>query len=185
MLVLNRNYQPVRITTARQALMMMYVGRARALNAELEPCDFRAWASLAPCNGEELIGTSSGPLAIPRLLILSRYGRLPKGALRLSRRNLLLRDKFRCQYCGSRLPAADLDLDHVVPRSRGGASTWENLVAACRQCNVRKGDSTPEEAGMSLRAKPVRPTWTAAVQLASAPRFFSEWEPFLGPTQGG
>jgi len=184
-LVLNRYYQAVRITTVRRALMMMYVGAARALGREYETYDFEAWACLRPCNGEQMIGTSSGALLAPRLLVLSRYGRLPIATLRLSRRNILLRDKFTCQYCGCRPPVSDLDVDHVTPRSRGGLSTWQNLVTACRACNLRKGNATPEEAGMALLGKPYRPSWTASVELAAVPQYFSEWEPFLASVPGG
>ncbi len=178
-LVLNRNYLPVRITTARRALMMMYVGAARALDAEHEPYDFTAWKTARPVNGEEMIRTSGGQLMIPRLVLLSRYSQLPLATLRLSRRNVLLRDNYCCQYCGRQLAPGDLDLDHVIPRSRGGTTTWENLVASCRACNLRKGNATPEEAGMKLLGRPFRPSWRTTVQLASVSRRFQEWEPFL------
>jgi hypothetical protein len=183
-LVLNRYYQAVRITTVRRALMMMYVGAARALGREYETYDFNAWASNSRRVDGEFIRTSSGRLRAPRLLVLSRYGRLPTATLRLSRRNILLRDKFTCQYCGSKPPLSDLDIDHVTPRSRGGISSWQNLVTACRTCNLRKGNATPEEAAMELLNKPHRPNWTASIELASVPRYFSEWEPFLASVPG-
>jgi hypothetical protein len=183
-LVLNRYYQAVRITTVRRALMMMYVGAARALGPEYETYDFRAWSATTNGSNAGLIGTSSGKLRAPRLLVLSRYGRLPATALRLSRRNILLRDRFTCQYCGAKPPVSELDVDHVTPRSRGGLSTWQNLVAACRSCNLRKSNSTPEEARMTLLNKPYRPSWTASVDLATVAEYFSEWEPFLAAAPG-
>ncbi len=178
-LVLNRHYQPVRVTTARRAFVMMYVGSARALDAAYEIYDFKAWRTIAPTSDDEWVGTAAGPIRIPRLVQLAKYARVPQAAVRLSRRNVFLRDAYTCQYCTRRPPVRDLNLDHVMPRSRGGRSTWENLVTSCRDCNLRKGGATPDEAGMTLLRVPVRPTWTAAVHLAAAPRRFVEWEPFL------
>ena len=183
-LVLNRYYQAVRLTTVRRALMMMYVGAAKALGAEYETYDFGAWEATTRGGETEMIRTSSGQLRAPRLLVLSRYGRLPAASLRLSRRNILLRDKFTCQYCGAQPPLGDMDVDHVIARSRGGQSTWNNLVAACRNCNLRKSNSTPEEAGMTLLNKPYRPSWTAAMELATVTQYFTEWEPFLVAAPG-
>src|SRR5262245_49831336 len=137
-LVLNRNYQPVRVTRARRALMLLYIGAAKALDAKYEAYDFARWAALRPTDDYEVIGTTSGPLCIPRRLMLARYGRIPSATLRLSRRNVYLRDDFTCQYCGERKPSRDLNLDHVTPRSQGGKATWENLVTSCRPCNFEK-----------------------------------------------
>jgi 5-methylcytosine-specific restriction endonuclease McrA len=178
-LVLNRNYQPVRVTRARRALMLLYVGSARALDADYEAYDFERWRGISPGEGDEVVGTTSGPVRIPRLLLLGRYGRVPVTTLRLSRRNVYLRDDYTCQYCGQRMTARDLNLDHVLPRSHGGRATWENLVTSCRRCNFRKGSATPEGAGMRLLRVPVRPGWSTAAALAAAPRRFVEWEPFL------
>jgi 5-methylcytosine-specific restriction endonuclease McrA len=100
--------------------------------------------------------------------------------VRLTRRNLMLRDGHQCQYCAKRPPLRDLNIDHILPRSRGGMDTWENLVTACRVCNLRKGWRTPDEAGMRLLHAPVRPRWTTTAQiLLEARERFKEWEPFL------
>lgn len=171
----------MRVTTARRALMMLFAGNARALDAAYDAHDFSSWRGLpiGPDAHEDVIGTSSGPLRIPRVLLLSRYGRVPRATLSLSRRNVFLRDDYTCQYCGCTPVVAELNLDHVTPRSRGGPATWENLVTSCRTCNLRKGNATPEEAGMRLRSRPFRPAWTASSQLTTASRRFREWEPFL------
>ncbi|HEY8426802.1 MAG TPA: HNH endonuclease [Sandaracinaceae bacterium] len=178
-LVLNRSYQPVRITDAQQGFAMLYLGRARALDASYEPHDFWQWAAREPREGDEAIGTSRGAICIPRVLLLHDYNRVPRAPLRLSRRHVYMRDDYTCQYCGARPGVKELNLDHVVPRSRGGRSTWENLVTSCRSCNLRKGWATPEECGMRLRKPPVRPSWSMALQLAAQRRRFAEWEPFL------
>jgi 5-methylcytosine-specific restriction endonuclease McrA len=158
---------------------MLYVGAAKALDARCEAYDFVRWAQLAPIDGYEVIGTTSGPVCIPRLMLLARYGRVPSTTIRLSRRNVYLRDDFTCQYCGLRMTSRELNLDHVTPRSQGGKATWENLVTSCRRCNFNKGNSTPEVAGMRLLKSPARPTWSTAAALAAAPRHFAEWEQFL------
>jgi 5-methylcytosine-specific restriction endonuclease McrA len=178
-LVLNRSYQPVRITDAKQGFSLLYLGRARALDASYEPYDFHAWAARVPRDGDEAIGTPRGAICIPRVLQLLDYNRVPRAPLRLSRRHVYMRDDYTCQYCGSKPGVKELNLDHVVPRSRGGRSTWENLVTSCRVCNLRKGWATPEEANMRLRKIPVRPSWSMALQLAAQRRRFAEWEPFL------
>ncbi len=179
-LVLNRSFLPVRITTARDALVMLFLGRARALDAAFEPHDFDAWRAMRPLDGDESIGTIGGSLKVPRVLQLTTFNRVPRATVRLSRRNIYLRDDHTCQYCGDKPGTRDLNLDHVMPRSRGGRSSWDNLVTSCRDCNLEKGGMTPEEAGMRLRRKPVQPAWSAVAHLSAGPRRFSEWEPFLG-----
>jgi len=169
----------VRVTTARQAFEMLYMGRAFALDAGYEPHDFEAWAGREPAEGEDSIGTTAGPIAIPRLMVLESFNRVPRTPVRLSRRNVFLRDGHTCQYCGKQPPVGELNLDHVVPRSRGGRSTWENLVTSCRECNLRKGRWLPGECGMVPQTPPRRPRWAVAVHLAATPRRFREWEPFL------
>jgi 5-methylcytosine-specific restriction endonuclease McrA len=178
-LVLNRSYAPVRVTTARQAFEMLYQGRAFALSEQYETHDFEEWASLEALEDHEHIGTPGGRLRVPRLVLLCTFDRVPRAPVRLSRRNVFLRDGYQCQYCAERPPVRELNLDHVIPRSRGGRSTWDNLVTSCRQCNLKKGRALPEECGMALLNEPTRPRWSAAVQLEAAPRWFKEWDPFL------
>ncbi|MDQ3036858.1 MAG: HNH endonuclease [Myxococcota bacterium] len=190
MLVLNRSFQPVRITTARHGFTLLYLGRARALDRSYEPHDFSEWAQLAhlegtaASDGDEYIGTPRGKIRVPRVLLLSGYNRVPHAPLRLSRRNIFLRDGFTCQYCHRRPGTRELNLDHVMPRSRGGRSTWENLVTSCRECNLRKGWATPEESGMPLRTRPARPGWSTALIMAAPTRRYAEWEPFLAGIEG-
>jgi 5-methylcytosine-specific restriction endonuclease McrA len=178
-LVLNRHYQPVRVTPARRAIVMLFGGSARVLDRKHEAHDFRTWMSMPVLQDDETIGTSSGPLRVPRIVLLQRYARVPRITLRLSRRNVYLRDDHTCQYCGRKPSLKELNLDHVKPRSQGGAATWENLVTSCRRCNFKKGGLTPDAAGMRLLQEPKRPNWTLAVVLSAAPRHFAEWEPFL------
>jgi len=119
-------------------------------------------------------------LRVPRVVHLRRYARLNRPTIRLTRRNLMLRDDYQCQYCGARPGLQQLDIDHVQPRLRGGKDSWLNLVTACLPCNRNKGQGTPQEVGMRLRRRPCAPRWSVAVQLlAPAPGSYEEWEPFL------
>jgi 5-methylcytosine-specific restriction endonuclease McrA len=178
-LVLNRHFQPVRITSAKQAFLLLYIGRARALDRRFEPHAWEGWARAAPEPEDETVGTTRGPVRVPRVLLLGSYARVPQAPMRLSRRNIFLRDGFACQYCGVRPGVRELNLDHVLPRSRGGRSSWENLATSCHPCNLTKGRRTPEEAGMSLRARPSRPSWSMALWMAAPSTRYPEWEPFL------
>jgi 5-methylcytosine-specific restriction endonuclease McrA len=136
-LVLNATYEPVHVTRVRRALVLMFKGVAQA----------------EEINSAEIHSTSR-TLPAPSVIRLLSYRHIPQQTRALSRKNILLRDRYICQFCGRKFPAAELTLDHVFPRSRGGRSSWENLVACCYRCNNRKGDRTPEEAGLRLVRKP-------------------------------
>ena len=136
-LVLNASYEPINICGARRALVLVLKGIART--EEEHGLTLHAQRSL---------------IAMPSVIRLLEYRRIPHQTRALSRKNILLRDRNSCQYCGVVLPSGELTLDHVIPRSRGGNSTWENLVACCHDCNNRKGSRTPEEAGMRLVRQP-------------------------------
>lgn len=179
-LVLNRHYVPIRVTPVRRALVLLYTGRARVLEASGELYDFDAWAGLTLRPEDDEVQLVRGALRAPRVIHLALYDRVPKLAIRLTRQNLMLRDQYQCQYCGKRPGPAELNLDHVVPRSRGGEDSWENLVVSCRPCNLKKGKKTPREAGMHLQRSPVIPRLShAALLLRGLAPPFMEWQPFL------
>lgn len=179
-LVLNRQFQPVQITRARRAFVLLFGGSAHAVDRDGETYDFDLWRLTPPSNDDDTIPIVGGSLRIPRVLHLQRYDRLPKNHVRLTRRNLLLRDENRCQYCARTPPLRDLNIDHVMPRSRGGPDTWENLVVACRRCNLVKGRRTPDEARMRLLRVPKQPYWPLSLQIAMrVGQLYKEWEPFL------
>lgn len=179
-LLLNRHFEPVQVTTAKRAFVLLYGGAGHALDEVGEPYDFALWRELPVRDRDDALPIVGGALRVPRVLHLHRYDRTPRITVRLTRRNLMLRDAHQCQYCGKRPPVRELNIDHVLPRSRGGGDTWENLVTACRICNLRKGWRTPDEANMRLQRKPFRPKWTMTVQILMAqPSRFDEWEPFL------
>lgn len=179
-LILNRVFQPVQLATAKRAFVLLYGGAAHAIDEEGEEYDFDLWRTLPVRQDDDALPIIGSALRVPRVLHLHRYDRMPRATVRLTRRNLMFRDGHQCQYCGKTPTLRELNIDHVLPRSRGGADTWENLVTACRICNLRKGRRTPEEANMRLARKPFRPKWsmTAQILLGSATKY-REWEPFL------
>jgi 5-methylcytosine-specific restriction endonuclease McrA len=179
-LVLNRACQPVLVTTVRRAFCLLFRGAAHAMDETGESYDFRAWSHLEPREGDDVVGTVSLLLRPPRVMRLVHYDRTPRAIVHLSHRNVMLRDRFQCQYCGATPAPGELNIDHVVPRSRGGGDTWENLVTACRACNLRKGGRTPEESGMHLIRAPVRPRSGLLREIMlEANGNHKEWEPFL------
>jgi 5-methylcytosine-specific restriction endonuclease McrA len=178
-LVLNRSYLPVHVTSARRAFTLLYQGIARVVNEQYQTFDFEEWSQLAVARDAEAVGTPGGRIRIPRVIALVAFDRLPKRHVRFSRINLMARDNFQCQYCGRRPHRAELNLDHVVPRSLGGRSTWENVVTSCVDCNRRKGGRTPRQAHLKLLKKPERPRWTPLANLMWSSVRYQEWRPFL------
>ena len=136
-LVLNASYEPIHVCAARRALVLLFKGVAVAQESH-----------------DLQLRSPTASYDTPSVIRLLEYRRIPRQTRALSRKNILIRDHHTCQYCGHKGGAGELTLDHVLPRSRGGGGSWENLVAACRPCNNRKGDRLPDEAGMKLRKKP-------------------------------
>ena len=136
-LVLNATYEPVNVCMARRAILLILKGLA-----------------LAEEEAAAVVHSASFVMPIPSVIRLLEYRRIPHQARALSRKNILIRDRHTCQFCGQILTASELTLDHVIPRSQGGNSAWENLVACCHPCNNRKGDQTPEQSGMHLLRQP-------------------------------
>jgi len=180
-LVLNRYYKPVHVTSVKRALSLLYQGVARAIDHQYRLYEFADWAALSAANHDS-ISTVSRRIRIPRVVVLSAYELLPKGRVRFSRLNIYARDVDTCQYCGRQLPRSELNLDHVQPRSQGGKTNWENVVCSCLPCNLRKGGRTPEQARMRLFKKPVRPRWTPFFRTAAKRVTYREWLPFLTVT---
>ncbi len=183
-LVLNRNWQPIHVTTVVRALVMLWNDIARAV----EPDEYRLftweeWAELEPDPDAPCIRSARARLRVPEVVCLARYDRLPSSAVPFSRRNVAKRDHHTCQYCGAQPGWEQITVDHVLPRSQGGASSWTNCVAACIRCNALNADRTPEQAGMTPRRRPVRPEWkplyaAQGVRVESWARFLSH-EPDL------
>lgn len=137
---------------------------------------FLSKAELIEIRPNRTLNTAKYSYPFPSVIKLDQYVRLPYKKVELSRKNILRRDNFRCMYCNkANLP---LTIDHVIPKSRRGESTWENLVCACVSCNNKKGNRTPEEANMRLRTKPIRPNYVSFLRNVVG-NVEKEWEPYL------
>jgi len=187
-LVLNRHYMAVHVTTVRRAFGMLYGGVAEVISHEddqYHSYDFETWQEVSEFRARyerdrhDWVRCVRFELAVPRIIRLLFYDRLPKQVVKFNRRNIYARDHNRCQYCGKRFSTAELSLDHVVPRSMGGKTTWDNIVCACVACNVRKGGRIPREAGMKLIADPVRPRRSPIIRLRLTSEKYASWKQFL------
>lgn len=178
-LILNRSWIALTTTSVRNALSLVYRGVARVIEPDTyQTYDFDSWAELAIRAGEPRIRTVRLEIPVPEVILLTHHDKMPRRHVPFSRRNLYRRDKGRCQYCGKRVPTQELSIDHVVPRSHGGRTAWENCVLACIPCNVRKGNRPPRQAGMTLQVRPGRPGWSPCIQV-SLRRRRASWERFV------
>jgi 5-methylcytosine-specific restriction endonuclease McrA len=179
-LVLNRNWQPVNVAPVARALVLVWNESARVVDPRgYQLYGWEDWSALNPAEGEAFIQAIKVRLRVPEVIVLAQYDRLPDGAVSFSRRNMFKRDHYTCQYCGCQPGGEELTIDHVVPRSQGGQSTWDNCVLACVACNKRKADRTPQQARMKLRTQPVRPRWSPlyarqSLRIASWSKFISD-----------
>lgn len=159
-LVLNRSWVAVNVTPARRALTLLFQGHARAVHPlDYSLYDFESWIGLSPedCERARFVKTPSLRIRLPEVIILSVFNSFVHHEIPFTRRNIFARDNHECQYCGRRFSKQELTVDHVMPRSRGGQDTWDNLVVACVHCNLKKGSRTPDEADMPLLRRPGRP----------------------------
>ena len=178
-LVLNRSWVVIHTTSVRRALTLAVNRVAKILAPDtFEVHDFESWTQLSVRNDEPSVRTVSLHIKVPEIIVLSAYDAIPKKEVPFTRRNLYKRDHLTCQYRGGRSTTEALSIDHVVPSSRGGKTTWQNCVLACVKCNVRKGNRTPAEAGMKLLAPPRRPRWEPTLSIPIAKRRVS-WKQFI------
>jgi len=187
-LVLNKHYAAVHVITVRRAFSMLYRKLAEVVSLEEDQYlsyDFESWREVSAFRARfqrerhEWVRCVRFEIAVPRIVRLLFYDRLPQQAVKFNRRNIYARDHNRCQYCGRRFPTSELSLDHVVPRSMGGRTTWENVVCCCVACNIRKGGRTPQQARMRLRSKPLKPKRSPVVQLRLSSARYASWKQFV------
>jgi len=177
-LVLNRQWQPVHVTTVARSLILLWNDTARVVDPEeYRLLSWNDWTRYVPAEGAPCVRSARLRLKAPEVICLAHYDRLPSTAVTFSRRNVAKRDHYTCQYCGGQPGAESITIDHVLPRSQRGTSSWTNCVAACTRCNARKGDRTPEQAGMRLRRRPVRPEWKPFYAAQGAR--IESWSKFL------
>ena len=182
-LVLNRLWQAVNICSVRRALTLLFEGHAEVVCAEngaFNTFDFTEWRDFSERfpHEEESIHTIRFRIRIPKVVLLLFFDRLPHKEVKFTRHNIFERDGNTCQYCGKVFDRRDLNIDHVIPRDRGGTTVWDNVVCSCIACNTRKANRTPGEAGMKLVRKPKRPKWRPFVQV-TIPKADDSWKHFL------
>ncbi|MBW7883952.1 MAG: HNH endonuclease [Caldilineaceae bacterium] len=161
-LVLNAGYEPLSLVSVRRAVVLLLREKAELLEAT-----------------QQMLYSANRSIPVPLVIRLVHYVRLPHRRVPSTRGAVMLRDAFMCQYCGDKPGHAALTVDHVIPRSRGGEHSWSNLVTACKRCNQRKGNLTPDEAGMHLIRRPFEPSYVALV-LLSNPVAAERWEQLMG-----
>lgn len=186
-LVLNRLWQAVNIVGVKRGFALLFQGHARVIHPMPDGHQVFAldeWMAYSQGPSEEgvepdYVHTVKVRIRVPKVLLLSEFDRLPMKEVKFTRQSLLERDNYTCQYCGRTFAPPELNLDHVIPRDRGGRTTWENIVTSCLRCNSRKANRLPHEAGMHLRRKPERPKWRPFVSVVLGSDLDEAWSDFL------
>lgn len=186
-LVLNKSWTAVHIAPVRRALTLLYMGAARAVHPhDYSLHDFDDWLVLSQDGlGGRYVHTPNVRIRIPEVILLTLFNGFIRHEVRFSRHSIFERDKGHCQYCGKHFPKSQLTLDHVLPQSRGGGESWENLVLACLPCNVRKGNRTPDEAGMPLQRRPSKPAWMPHFGARVPDDQLEVWQRFVESSRWG
>lgn len=181
-LVLNRGWQAIRVATVREAIGLVAKGSARIIDPkDFSQLDLMTWGDVSKARvkfGDAVIRSQRLTLLPPEVVVLTEYQGIGEKSVVFSRRNLFKRDKYTCMYCGVQPGPEELTVDHVMPKSRKGVSSWENCVLACVPCNMEKANRTPAEAGMKLRKQPKKPSWKTLVHVPARERRQS-WQQFL------
>jgi len=192
-LVLNKFYQAIRVINVKRAFSLLCRELAEVIHIETDTAgkaqwqnlDFTEWQELSSLkkefspDGFDWIHTVRFQIAVPRIIRLLGYDKLPRQDVKFNRRNIYARDSSKCQYCGKKFSTTELSLDHVVPKSQGGRATWDNIVCCCVKCNVKKGGRTPEQAHMHLITKPVKPKRSPVINIRLADERYQSWKQFL------
>lgn len=171
-LVLNKSYYAIQVVDWKKAVSLIYQGLANALDDNYASYDFETWAQMSKAMKDSPNGFVRSPnytIAVPDVIVLTKFDRLPKREVKFTRRNIYQHYNYKCCYCGHKFDTKELNLDHIFPKSRGGKTDWTNIVTSCIECNSRKMDRTPEEAGMKLLVKPSRPNWKGARTFVEFP----------------
>jgi len=183
-LVLNKGWSAITITSTKKAIAKVGNDLAQILDPETYVLyNLMDWAALPVYEGQEFIQTAHAKVRQPEIIVLSDFDKMPVREVKLTRRNLLIRDNYTCQYTGRKITNETGTIDHVKPRAQGGKSTWDNLVMCCLEVNAKKADRTPEQAGLKLLTVPIKPKWTPLysrfARLATASNIRPSWKKFL------
>lgn len=179
-LALNKHWVAVNVASARRIFALLFQEHCVVLR-DGQQYTYNQWREVSyGYLGEDIVRTPHYILIVPSVVILTRYDKLPHREVRFTRESIYTRDGYRCMYCGNKFPKADLNIDHVLPKSRGGTTVWENVVCSCIDCNTKKEDRTLQEAGLTLIKKPKRPHWRPSsthINIESVQK--PDWKPFL------
>jgi 5-methylcytosine-specific restriction endonuclease McrA len=188
-LVLNKLFMAIHIISVRRAFVLLCKDLAEVVSQEdgtFSTYDFESWREVSEFRAkhfrqedDDWVRTARSEIQVPRVIRLMSYEKLPKQTVKFNRRNIFARDHNQCQYCGKKFPTTELSLDHIVPRSQGGISTWENIVCSCIGCNVKKGGRTPKQAHMTLVRKPEKPKRSPMLNLKLTLTKYQSWKTFL------
>lgn len=183
-LVLNRNFFAIHITSWQRALSLVYLDHARVVDEEYRTYAFNDWRNVSAIKADHpsgFINTPAFRIPVPEVIALRLYDRLPRVDVKFTRRNIYEHYRYHCCYCGRCYSSNELNLEHIIPRSRGGKSSWDNVVTSCIACNLKKGGKSVAEAGMKLLIKPSKPRWNRGVSLVLRPRIRirSSWKKFI------
>ena len=166
-LVLNSNFMAVDVAGWERAISLLFTGAAVVVDENLQCFDFKDWTELSAIMGDHANGFVHSPhmrIAIPEVIRLTQYDKMPKNTVVFTRKNIFLRDGNKCGYCGEKYKSSELTFDHIIPKSKGGKTNWENITSCCIPCNKLKANKTPKEAGMRLLVKPVKPRHQSAIK---------------------
>ena len=184
-LVLNKSWQPVNTLNVKDAIGKIYSGAAKALGKDYVAYDFEAWIQTwsdlsvaSKIDQHKFISCQRFNILIPEVIILNDYKGSHRREARFSRRNIFIRDSYTCQYCHKKFSPKELNIDHVIPRSRGVKTTWDNVALSSIKCNTFKGARTPKEAGMKILKTPKKPRWSA-LQCQMGTAVPDSWKSFV------
>ncbi|MFH1540817.1 MAG: HNH endonuclease [Elusimicrobiota bacterium] len=183
-LVLNKKFYAIHITTWQKAFSLLYLDHASVVDEEYKTYSFDDWKDISqhiakkPSN---FIYTPLFKIAIPEVILLKFYDDLPPMDVKFTRRNIYEHYKYKCCYCGKNKITSDLNLEHIIPVSRGGATDWSNVVISCIRCNLKKAARTPMEAGMKLLVTPEKPKWMGPISLCfkTGIKIKASWQRFI------
>ena len=188
-LVLNKMFMAVHVIAVRRAFILLCKDLAEVVSLEdgqFATYNFVTWREVSEFRAkhfrqeeDDWVRTANAEIQVPRVIRLTSYEKIPKHTVKFNRRNIFARDNNQCQYCGKRYAMSELSLDHIVPRSQGGESTWENVVCSCIDCNVRKGGRTPKQAHMGLIRRPEKPKRSPMLNLKLSSKKYQSWKTFL------
>ena len=185
-LVLNRLWQAVNIVGVPRAFSLLLQDHAQVIytgDGSFRMLDAAHWLEMSEAeraeDGEAYVQTVRMRIRVPKVLLLREYAQLPVQEVKFNRENLFERDSYRCQYCGDSFEEGDLNMDHVIPRDRGGRTSWENIVTSCIPCNSRKANRLPHQANMHLIKKPERPRWRPFISSLIDQNYDPDWDHFI------